>query len=88
MEFVGGQLGHLNEITLQLGSTNTCYKLIMQPFDPDDHGFRVKSTAAILFRDSRELDTFIYMLQKFRAKNHDYIGDWMEVKNDRSPTDI
>ena len=84
MKIVGGR-GTVNQLGLRLGSMGTHFNLVVQPFDQDYIGtpeFKVSNDVLIHFQDSRELDTFIYALQKFRAKNHEYIGDWVEIREE------
>lgn len=84
-----GKAGTVNELGLRLGSYGTHFKLVMEPFDHDYIGtpeFKVSNDVLIHFQDTRELDTFIYMLQKFRARNNAYIGDWVEIRDERSNT--
>lgn len=72
--------GLINNLHVQLGSVNTNFNLVCKPFEPDyeDGRFEVSNDAIIRFEDSRELDLFIHMLNRFRCKNHEYFGDWYE----------
>ena len=78
--YIAGKSGPINMLGLQLGSVGTNFRLVMQPFSPEDstNTWQTSNDMLIRFEDSRELDTFIYALQKFRAKNQKYIGDWVE----------
>jgi len=82
MLITGGQGGRINHIGLQLGSMSTNMQLLVEPFNPDydTNHWKCSNDILIHFQDSRELDIFIHALQKFRAKNNAYIGDWVEVK--------
>jgi hypothetical protein len=81
MQVIGGNKGNVDTLQLTLGSLDTHFKYSFQPFVPDhtDGMFNVSSDVIIRFNDSRELDMFIRMLQKFQSKNQRYIGDWEEV---------
>lgn len=81
MQVIGGNKGNVDTLQLTLGSLNTHFKYSFQPYVPDhvDGMFNVSNDVIIRFNDSRELDMFIRMLQKFQSKNHRYIGDWEEV---------
>ena len=70
---------HVTNLTLQLKSAETALSLYTEPFavdrDREDYLSRPNS-ATIVFKDSREIDSLIDALQKFRDRNVRYIGDW------------
>ena len=70
---------HITELTLQLKSAETALSLYTEPFavDRDGEGYLSRpNSATIVFKDSREIDSLIDALQKFRDRNVRYIGDW------------
>ena len=70
---------HITELTLQLKSAETALSLYTEPFavDRDGEGYLSRqNSATIIFKDSREIDSLIDALQKFRDRNVRYIGDW------------
>ena len=80
MIIAGGNNGPINTIHVKMGTVDTHLKLVIEPFTQGDNldQFRVSSDVVIRFQDTRELDTFIYALQKFRYKTLKFIGDWVE----------
>lgn len=71
--------GRIDRLGLKLDSMQTNLSLVFDPFDFSSPGvIKPINMATIHFKDTRELDTLIYALQKFRSKNNNYIGDWME----------
>lgn len=76
--------GPINQLGLRLGSMGTNFNLVMQPFSRSDEVQEIQFSNDVIihFQDTRELDIFIYALQKFRSKNHEYIGDWFETNLD------
>lgn len=70
---------HVTKLTLRLKSAETALSLYTEPFavdrDGEDRLSRPNSTT-IVFKDSREIDSLIDALQKFRDRNVRYIGDW------------
>lgn len=84
MQVIGGNKGNVDTLQLTLGSLDTHFKWSFLPFGVDPTSgpideIHVHNNVIIRFNDSRELDMFIRMLQKFQSKNQRYIGDWEEV---------
>lgn len=70
---------HVTKLTLQLKSAETALSLYTEPFTVDRDGegdLSRPNSATIVFKDSREIDSLIGALQKFRDRNVHYIGDW------------
>ena len=70
---------HVTNLTLRLKSTETALSLNTEPFAVDHDGegdLSRLNSATIAFKDSREIDSLIGALQKFRDRNVRYIGDW------------
>lgn len=73
--------GFLSEVELQLDSKNTKFRYYSAPFgralDNFTPGYDAK--VVIRFEDSREIDMFINMLERFRDTNIKHIGYFAEV---------
>ena len=70
---------HVTKLTLRLKSAETALSLNTEPFAVGRGGEGYLSrpnSATIVFKDSREIDSLIDALQKFRDRNVRYIGDW------------
>ena len=70
---------HVTKLTLRLKSAETALSLYTEPFAVDRDGdgdLSRPNSATIVFKDSREIDSLIDALQKFRDRNVRYIGDW------------
>lgn len=76
------------EIELHLKPVDTHYVLCLKPFgdldprgpsDPVMFGDGWQNRAVIHFEDTRELDSLIDMLVKFRDENFGYFGEWRRV---------
>ena len=68
---------HVTELTLQLKSAETALSLYTEQISPNLIGDLSRpNSATIVFKDSREIDSLIDALQKFRDRNVRYIGDW------------
>ena len=70
---------HVTKLILRLKSAETALSLYTEPFavDRDGEGYLSRpNSATIVFKDSREIDSMIDALQKFRDRNVRYIGDW------------
>ena len=70
---------HVTNLTLRLKSTEAALSLNTEPFAVDRDGegdLSRPNSATIVFKDSREIDSLIGALQKFRDRNVRYIGDW------------
>ena len=70
---------HVTKLTLQLKSAETALSLYTEPLavDRDREGYLSRpNSATIVFKDSREIDSLIDALQKFRDRNVRYIGVW------------
>lgn len=75
----------INVLGFRLYSADAKYRCYIQP-EPsgcEPYGgfinFNENNAACIAFRDSRELDELIRLLQKFRNGCHGFIGNWEEV---------
>lgn len=70
----------INVLEFRLYSADAKFRCYIQP---EPYGgfikFNETNAACIAFRDSRELDQLIRLLQKFRNDCHGFIGDWEEV---------
>ena len=70
---------HVTKLTLRLKSAETALSLYTELFAVDHDGegdLSRPNSATIVFKDSREIDSLIGALQKFRDRNVRYIGDW------------
>lgn len=67
----------VTKLTLRLKSTETALSLYTEQISPNLMGDLSRpNSAAIIFKDSREIDSLIDALQKFRDRNVRYIGVW------------
>lgn len=67
----------VTKLTLRLKSAETALSLYTEQISPNLMGDLSRpNSAAIIFKDSREIDSLIDALQKFRDRNVRYIGDW------------
>ena len=75
--FSDDEFERVTEIKLRLKSTERALNLYTEPL-PFDESNRLErsNSASIVFRDLREIDSLISVLQQFRDRNVRYIGDW------------
>ena len=68
---------HVTKLTLRLKSAETALSLYTEQISPNLMGDLSRpNSATIVFKDSREIDSLIDALQKFRDRNVRYIGVW------------